>query len=466
MSSSTRIVVVGGGSQFSVGLCESLVDYGRDLLADSTVVLLDVREDHLEKVHEFGSRLARDVGVAMRFEATTDRRRAFEGAEFILTTFRPGSHKQLEEDETVPVKYGLQGNETVGIGGMFMACRVVPVLRELCATAEALCPDAWIVNYTNPTQYVADAIQRISNLRAISLCDGFVDVVDDLAYFLDVPAEKITVHPAGTNHAMWIVRFTVDGQDGYPLLRARLAELSQEEIEAMFAPPTESTMLGVTAPFKETYKQLIDHYQFPFSLKLFKLYGLLPGPRYYWRYLLEQDQIIEAQKRDDYVTMAGYYTKHTEPRLFEDLEARLRQAALEVKATRRGGGSGHGDLAVRVIAAIANDLGEPFVVNVRNRGAVPNLPEDAILELSAIVDRQGAHPVAAGPLPKPLLGLQHALVLAQQLTIDAALSGRRDDLLRAILAHPLIHSVEAAERCMDELLSLQADWLPQFQPRG
>ena len=134
-----RIAVVGGGSQFSIGLCESLVDYASDHLAGATVSLLDISEDRLETVRSFATRLAEKVGAKITFEATTDRRRAFDGADFVLTTFRPGSHEQQEQDETVPPKYGLQGNETVGIGGIFMACRVAPVLAEICADASEIC---------------------------------------------------------------------------------------------------------------------------------------------------------------------------------------------------------------------------------------------------------------------------------------------------------------------------------------
>jgi 6-phospho-beta-glucosidase len=222
--SGPRIVVIGGGSQFAIGLSESLVDYGRDFLVGATVVLLDVHDDHLRIVEDYASRLARSMGANMRFEATTDRRAAFAGADYLLTTFRPGSHDQLIQDETVPVKHGLQGNETVGIGGIFMACRVAPVLREICADAQELCPDAWIINYTNPTQFVADAVQRISDMRIISLCDGYVGDVDTLAYVLDVDPSAITIQVAGTNHAMWMMAITVDGEDGYPLLRKRLAD--------------------------------------------------------------------------------------------------------------------------------------------------------------------------------------------------------------------------------------------------
>jgi 6-phospho-beta-glucosidase len=459
----TRIAVVGGGSQFSIGLCESFVGYGSDLLADTEVVLHDIHEENLKIVHEFASRLSETVGANMRFLATTDRREAFEGADFILTTFRPGTHQQAEQDETVPVKYGLQGNETVGIGGIFMAARVAPVLLELCADAEELCPDAWIVNYTNPTQHVADTIRRISSLKVISLCDGFLDVIEDLAHFLGVPEEEITVHPAGTNHATWVLRVTVAGKDGYPLLRARLAEVTDDELEKMYAPPERIEFMGVECTYDEIYKQFIPHYSFPFSIKLFRLFGFLPSPRYYWRYLFEQDAIIAAQRRSDYVTMAGFYMKRLQPRLFRDLGRRLSETSTLLQTRQREGGASHGDLAVRVIAAIRNDLGETFVVNVPNRGVVSNLPDEAILELSAVIDAEGVHPFAVGALPESLVGLQRALVASQQLAVDAALSGNRDDLLRAIVAHPLIHSVEAAEGCMDELLSLQADWIPRFE---
>jgi len=458
-----RIVVVGGGSQFSIGLCESLVDYGQDLLAGTTVVLLDIKEEQLRVVHKFADRLAREVGADMKFEMTTNRREAFEGADFILTTFRPGSHKQQEQDETIPPKYGLQGNETVSIGGMFMACRVVPVLQEICKDAQELCPKAWMINYTNPTQYVADAVQRISDMRIISLCDGYVDVVDDLAYVLGVEPDDINVYPAGTNHSMWIARFTVNGEDGYPILKDRISRMTQAEIDEMFAPPAIANVLGVDYTYEEIYKQFIRHYGFQFSLKLFQIYGLVPGPRYYWRYLLDQEPILKGQMEGTYVSMAGFYMKHMEPRLFQGLEERLKQSSLILQSARREGGGGHGDLAVRVISSMINDAGETFVINVKNRGAVSNLPEDAILELSGPVDRYGPHPFAVGPLPKAILGMQISLVLSQQLAVDAALSGSRNDLLRAILAHPLVHSVDAAEKAMDELLTLQAEWLPQFR---
>ena len=155
-----KIVVVGGGSQFSVGLSESLIDYARDRLGGTEVVLLDIQDKHLATVQNYALRLANSVGVDMKFTSLTDRKKAFEGADFILTTFRPGSHQQQEQDERIPPKYGLQGNETVSIGGIFMACRVVPALKEICADAQQFCPQAWIINYTNPTQYVADAVKH------------------------------------------------------------------------------------------------------------------------------------------------------------------------------------------------------------------------------------------------------------------------------------------------------------------
>jgi 6-phospho-beta-glucosidase len=461
--SDRRIVVVGGGSQFCVGLSESLIDYGRDMLAGTTVVLLDIHEEHLNVVHQYASQLAHAAGVDVKFEQTTDRRRAFDGADFILNTFRAGSHEQQEQDETIPPKYGLQGNETVGIGGIFMACRVVPVLQEICADAQQVCPHAWFINYTNPTQYVADAIRRISDVRVISLCDGYVGVANQLALLLGCDPADITIYPGGTNHGMWVMRFTVQGEDGYPILRERLGQVSQAEIGELYPRPKAVEFLGLEVSADQIYEQFIPNYSFPFSLKLFGIYGLLPAPRYYWRYHMDQDAVIAAQRSGHYVTMAGFYMQHAVPRLFEGLGQRLERTSQNLQTSRREGGGGHGDLAVRVISAMVNDLGETFVVNVPNRGAISNLPHDGIVEVAATVDRLGPHPFAMGPLPKPLLGYQVALILSQELAVDAALSGSRNDLLKAILANPLVHSVDAAEKAMDELLALQADWLPQFR---
>jgi 6-phospho-beta-glucosidase len=461
MMTEPRIVVVGGGSQFAIGLCESLVDYAADHLAGSHVVLLDIREDHLRTVSNFANGLAKAVEANISFEMTLDRRHAFEGANFILTTFRPGTHQQQEQDERVPTRFGLQGNETVGIGGIFMACRVAPVLRAICADAQELCPKAWIVNYTNPTQHVADIVRRLGGPRVISLCDGFVDVVDDLAFLLGVDPAEIEVFVAGTNHAMWVVRFSVSGEDGYPILRERLDGIGESELVKLFAPPDEVEILDVTYKYDDVYRQFVRHHCFPFSLRLFRLFGMLPGPRYYWRYLLDQDAVIAAQQSDSYVSMAGFYMKHMEPRLFEDLDDRMKRT-ITLRASRREGGGGHADLAVRLIGAMASGRRENFVVNVPNDGAVTNLPADSILELSAVVDRHGCHPYAVGRLPDATLGLQLSLVLSQQLAVTAALSGDRDDLLRAIVAHPLIHSLDRAEACMDEMLTVQREWLPQF----
>jgi 6-phospho-beta-glucosidase len=344
-----------------------------------------------------------------------------------------------------------------------MACRVVPLLREICADATRMCPDAWIINYTNPTQFVADAVRRISDLKILCLCDGYIDVANDLAPLLEIDPGDVTVYPAGTNHAIWVMRFTVKGEDGYPILRERLRQVSTTDIQKLYAPPAEMEFLGIPVTYAQIYKQFVPHYQFPFSLKLFDIYGLLPAPRYYWRYLLDQDAVIEAQKSGHYVTMAGFYMKHAVPHTFKGMDERLARSSRHLHTERRKGGGGHGDLAVRVIAAMVNNRPEIFDVNISNQGAISNLPHDAIVEMAATVDGVGAHPFALGPLPKALLGMQTALVLSQELTVDAAFSGSRQELLQAILAHPLIHSMDAAEKTMDELLALQADWLPQFQ---
>jgi 6-phospho-beta-glucosidase len=463
MNSKRRLAVVGGGSQFAVELVESLVDYGRDRLAGMEVALLDIKEGPLRTVTLFATRLAEATGVDVRFTGTTDRLEAFEGADYILTTFRPGSHLQQEQDETIPPKYGLQGNETVSIGGMFMACRVVPILKQICADAEKVCPRAWILNYTNPTQYVADAVRRISDLRIMSLCDGFLDEREWIAKLLGVSSGDVVLYPAGSNHCMWVRRFTVKGEDGYPLLEERLKQLSDREIAAAFKKPERVNFLGIDVDVRNIYPQFVPGSAVPFAIRLYQIYGMIPSPRYYTRYHYDQDAVIAEERSGSYVTMADFYTKHAVPKMFDGLDERLEKFREHFERVRATGGASHGDMAIRVIDAMANDTGEIFDVNIPNRGAVSNLPEDSIVEVAASIRKAGPQPFAVGALPKEVLGYQLSLILAQELAVDAALSGSRNDLLKAILAHPLVHSVDAAEKAMDELLDLQAGWLPQFR---
>jgi len=343
-----------------------------------------------------------------------------------------------------------------------MACRVVPVLKAICADAEKACPSAWIIIYTNPTQYVADAVRRISQMKIISLCDGFLEDAEEIARLLEVDPAEVVVYPGGSNHAMWILNFTVKGEPGYPLLRKKLDSITAADLERLYSSPDSFTFNGVPVTRDQIYKQFILHNGILFALKLYELYGLLLSPRYYPRYHYDQEQVIAEEQSGHYVTMANFYMQHAVPRMFEDLDHRLEQTSRHLTTERRRGGGSHGDLAVRVMDAIVNNTSEISDVNVPNHGSVSNLPYDSILELAALVDRSGAHPFAVGPLPRELLGYQYSLVLAQELAIDAAISGSRSDLLKAILAHPLVNSITAAEKAMDELLSLQAEWLPQF----
>jgi 6-phospho-beta-glucosidase len=460
-----RIVVVGAGSQRSLGLIASFAHAARGPLGGADVVLLDVNDEHLPVIENYARRLANGIGADIQFTPTTDQRAALKGADYILTTFRPGSFDQLEQDERIPPKHGLQGNETVGIGGIFMACRVAPIMRSILDDAAEVCPSATVINYTNPTQYVADIVHRLSDFPVISLCDGHLDIYEDLAKLFGVDRRDIEFTVAGTNHAMWVTQFTVNGEAGYPLLRQRLAELDEDELVELFSSPpmVKISRDWAAQPREVTYPQLIPHNKFEFDLKLFGIYGLLPAPRYYWRYLLEQDEVLRGQIDGTHVSMSSFY-RIAERTVLDDMEAKLADdiATLSQRATAADGFYSHGDIAVRVLSAIVADEPRRFAVNVRNGDAISNLPEDAIVEVTALVDRRGAHPLAVGKLPEPLLPMQLALAATQKLAVQAAISGDRTTLLAAIATHPNTHSLSAAEECMEEMLDVQSHFLPQF----
>ena len=460
-----RIVIIGGGGRYALHLTEGIIDVARDQLAGAHVVLLDVFPDNLPFMTEFGNRVAREVGADVTFSATSDQAAAFDGADYLLSQFGLGGHAMQFIDESVPPQFGLQGNETVGIGGIFRTLRAAPILQGMMREAQDRCPAAWIVNYTNPIQMVVDIVQRTSPMRIIGVCDGWVDIHHEVADFLGIETEQVRVRLAGTNHAVWVTELTVDGVDGYPLLRDRLASTSAAELEERYGtvPPTVRFRDGSDVPTSRFYKQFLSPYRFDFQLRLFRLFGLLPGPHYYPHYFFDQDNQIAQQRKPDYVTLAGYYQEVSVPRAFVDLDTRAAQAVDTIRSIRPERRGLSSDYGVHVIAAIENDLQREFNVNVTNCGAITSLPDDAIVELPALIGRDGPAALPMGTFPAPLVGLQHALAVSQLLTVDAALSGDREELLRAIVAHPLVNSLDAAERCMDEMLRLEAEWLPQFR---
>jgi 6-phospho-beta-glucosidase len=413
-----RIAIIGGGSAYLPGLVRGFIA-ARDSLAGSSLVLMDVNAESLALMTTLAHKMIAAAAADYRVEATTDRRAAIAGADFVLTTFRPGGFEARRLDERIPLKYGLIGQETTGPGGLFMALRSIPVMLAIAREVEELAPGAWIVNYTNPTQMVTEAVLRHSRARIIGLCDQHAGDLAVVGAWAGIDPRRFRPDWYGLNHATWTTRLVVEGRDVLPELHARLCQTPDDRL---------------------------PEGQMRYAFRLFRQFGALPNA--YLRYYYFHDELVR-QARLAPLTRA----EEILARLPAIMDNYRRQADKDRPDPVRERGSGdHGEYAVEIISAIADDRQARFIVNVANQGAIADFGPDDVVEVPAIVGRDGARPLTMGALPPAVAGLIHALRAYEKLAVEAALTGSREAALRALLVHPLVRDWETAGQMLDEML--------------
>jgi len=414
-------------------------------LKDSTIVLHDRVPENARLMGAWGEAAARREGLPLRFVTADSLPSALDGADFVLSTFRTGGLDSRYQDETIPLRHGELGVETVGLGGIFMALRCIPDVVTLTQAVRKHCPDAWIINYTNPTNMVTDATLRCGHTRTLGLCDGVYGVKWLICKLLGLPCGKageIEAYVAGINHCTWTMKLFYHGRDLYREL-----------------PDILKTADLQPAGYQSEVGNKLDQVQVE-AIRLYRYYGILPGSVYYTRYYYALREVMAHH-------LAPGFQQRSE--WLRDLAARKRgMIARQLKegcaslAAYDDEDSSHGDQAVGALNAVANDTRKLEVANVVNNGAVPNLPNDAVVEVACILGRHGALPVAAGPLPFAVQDIVRAAHACAKLTVDGALSGDRNLVLQAALVHPVHRDLDTAEKVIDALFVAHRQWLPQF----
>ncbi|MDQ2583419.1 6-phospho-beta-glucosidase [Saccharothrix yanglingensis] len=416
-----KLTVVGGGSTYTPELIDGIA--GRRVgLAVDEVVLVDPDVGRLEVVGAFSRRLLAHAGHPARVTTTTDLERGADGASAVLLQLRVGGQAARASDETFPLVCDCVGQETTGAGGLAKALRTVPVVLDIADRVRRVAgDDAWIVDFTNPVGIVTRALLRAGH-RAVGLCNVAITFQRWTAGLLGVPPDSVRLGHVGLNHLSWETGVFVDGVD-------RLPELLADHADA----------LG-------------GHVGLPGSLV--RRLGAVPS--YYLKYFYEHDEVVRRQ--------------HVEPPRAE-VVAGVEEELLGVYADptvvtkpeqlSRRGGAYYSEAAVQLVHALTGGGGaEQHVVNVRNGGALPFLPDDAVVEVPAAVDGGGAAPLPVPPVPPAFAGLIAHVTAYEQLALDAALHGGRDRVADALLAHPLVGQHAVADRLADELVARNADFLP------
>ncbi len=419
-----KVAVVGAGSTYTPELVEGFTTY-QDRLPVDELVLLDIDPARLEVVAGVARRILAKQGWTGDLVVTTERDRALEGASFVVVQIRVGGQAARLVDETLPPRFGCVGQETTGPGGFAKALRTVPVVLELAEeTASRGAPGAWLIDFTNPVGIVTQALLDDGH-RALGLCNVAIGLQRRLAWMLAVPWERVALDHVGLNHLSWVRRVEVDGKDHLP----DLLERSAGDVAAEVDLPTD----------------------------LVRLIGAIPS--YYLRYYYLTDEVVREQRSDTHKPRAEEVME-----VERDLLRQYRDPALDHKPEllSRRGGAFYSVAATRLMASLSAGTGDVQVVDVRNDGAVPDLPADAVVEIPARVDRDSARPLTVDPLAPELLGLVQRAKAYERLAVAAATTGSRATALKALLANPLVPSYGVAAPLLDALLSANERHLPRF----
>lgn len=408
-----KVTVVGGGSTYTPELVEGVVQRS-DRLPIDELALLDVDTARLDIVGGLAGRMLDRAGWGGRLVLTTSRDEALDGADFVLVQLRVGGQAARLRDETVPPRYGAVGQETTGPGGMAKAIRTVPVILDLAeAVGRRAAPGHWIVDFTNPVGIVTQALVDGGH-RALGLCNVAIGLQRWLADWLGVVPERVSLEHVGLNHLSWVRAVFVDGTDVLPRLIA------------------------------EDAGRIAEHTGLPVAYV--RSAGAIPS--YYVRYYELTDTVIHEQ-------LDG----HTRAKDVMDIERQLlamyQDPTLAEKPALLGqrGGAYYSEAAVDLIASLHDGRGDVQVVDVRNDGALPDLPAEAVVEVPSRIDRDGAHPLPLAPLAAEQRDLVQAAKAYEMLAVEAARTGDRDAALRALLANPLAQDVTDPAGLLDELLA-------------
>lgn len=412
-----KVVIFGGGSSYTPELVDGLIRRYEELPV-TELCLTDINPERLEVLSGLSRRMLARAGLPVVVTTTTDRRRALEGAAFVNSLIRVGGMEARILDETIPVRHGVVGQETTGPGGMMKALRTIPHMLALAHDMEEICPEAWLINYTNPSGTIAEALGKHGGVRFVGLCSGPEGWIEQILRALGVDPLRATVDWVGLNHLGFATRVCVEGRD-----------VTEQAVEAA------AREWNIDAEWMRTL-------------------GAIPSS--YLRNYYHRGRVVATAQAP------GYRCRGERVREIEaELLRRYADPGLDGKPellAQRGGG-GYAEVAMASMLAIYHNKGERQIVQALNQGAVDGLPDDAAVEIACLVDGAGVHPIRFGELPLAIRGLIQAVKAYESLTVQSAVEGSRRLAMQALMAHPLVPSWEVAKPLLDELLAANRPWL-------
>lgn len=466
-----KITFIGAGSTvFTRNLLSDILSFPE--LAESTIALFDIDPERLADSERVAHTLAARLGARPTIEATTDRARALDGADYAICMIQVGGYKPATVvDFAVPKQYGLRQTiaDTLGIGGIMRGLRTIPVLLDICRDMERRCPDVTFLQYVNPMAMNCWAISRASAIKTVGLCHSVQHTAAELAYDLGIPVAEIDYRCAGINHMAFYTRFEHQGQDLYPRLRAiydqgRAPASNRVRYELFrrlgYFVTESSEHFSEYVPWfiKRDRPDLIERFNIPLDEYITRCE----------RQIADWEGMRPVLRSGDAAALAAYEQAQLERRLAE-LALKDPQHAGSIRRrweeSRRQGAAHSGEYGSLIIHAM--ETGQPRVIygNVANHGLIDNLPAGCCVEVPCLVDRNGVQPTKVGALPPHLAALMQTNINVQALTVEAALTGKREHIYHAAMLDP--HTAAELDldqiwSLVDDLIAAHGDWLPAY----
>lgn len=431
-----KIVTIGGGSSYTPELIEGILKRYH-IMPVKELWLVDIEEgqEKLNIITDLAKRMVKKANVDMKIFATTNRKEAMKDADFITTQFRVGQNDARYLDESIPAKHGVIGQETNGAGGLFKALRTIPIILDIIKDAKEVAPNAWIINFTNPAGMVTEAVLEHGNWnRFIGVCNvphGMQKMVADL---LKEPMEDVRIDFAGLNHMVF-------GLDIY----LRGVSVKDKVLNELMGSQSFSM------------KNITD---IPWSVDFIK--GCKVLPCFYHRYYFQKEEMLE-HLLEDYKKgqTRAQVVMQVEKSLFEkykDIHLDEKPEELQLR-----GGAYYSDAACNLMAGLYNDDKTIQVVNTKNNGAISSLPDNVVVEVSCVITKEGPRPLSMGALPPIAQGIVSQIKAFEQQGILAAISGKYEDALVAMVMNPLVASEKIGQALLNEMLLANKKHLPQFK---
>jgi 6-phospho-beta-glucosidase len=444
MMKKIKIVTIGGGSSYTPELIEGFIKRKNELdLSELWLVDIEAGREKLEIVGAMAQRMVKAAGLDWKVYLTLNRREALKDADYVTTQFRVGLLDARIRDERIPLSRGLIGQETNGAGGLFKAFRTIPVILDIINDMRELCPNAWLVNFTNPSGMVAEAAIKYGKWdKTVGLCNVPINAEKKCynVLGLDESKQELFFKFAGLNHFHWHRVWEKGGK-----------EITGELIDKVYTPENAGK-----------YQVVRNIKEIPFIYEQIKDLGILPCPYHHYYYLTDDMLKDQLQAYEKHETRAEQ-VKSVETKLFELYKDPQLDHKPEELSQR--GGSYYSDAACELINSIQNDKRIDMVVSTKNDGAITDLPYECIVEISSIITSHGPEPLNWGgfaPSVRGALQLQKAM---EECVIEAAVTGNYGKALQAFTLNPLIPSGNIAKDLLNEMLVANKDYLPQFRAR-